>query len=169
MSLSSSHSDPRTVPRLSKHLSRLLHCFSISRVACHHGSPSFAEYITQPGWRAQHTSIAAKITQLECLATVLDPTAVLIGVLTSERVFLQVINPSLNRAQPCEVSNSSAHAASVVASARFLWPSLHSCLSLHLSFSLTFLSRSTVSMAGGLPPNSDVTFRSFNWLTSGGG
>ena len=97
MSLSSSHSDPRTVPRLSQHPRRLL---AIQRFAGHHG-PS----------RDHQTRLAAKVSRLWCLVVFFGPAFVFIGVFSFGCVLLQVVNPSFTRPQPGGVSNPSAHLA----------------------------------------------------------
>ena len=84
---------------------------AISRLAGHHGPSGFVECITQSWWRAHHTQLAAKVSQLECLVVLFGPAAVFIGVFSIGRVLLQVINPSFTGAQPRRVSNQSAHVA----------------------------------------------------------
>ena len=107
MSLSSSHSDPRTVPRLSRHPRRLEHCWQFRDMRV----TTVYECITQSWWRAHQTRIAATVPQQECLVVLFGPTAIFSGLFSLRRVLLQVVNPSFTGAQPRKVPNSFAHVA----------------------------------------------------------
>ena len=98
VSLSSSHSDPRTVPLLSKHPRRLEHCWRF------HDLRVTTECITQCWCTAHQTRLANKVPQSECLVVLFGPAAVFVGVFSFRRVLLQVINPSCTGAQPRGVS-----------------------------------------------------------------
>ena len=111
VSLSPSHSDPRTVPRLSQHPCRLERGWRFRKFPGHHGPSSLTEGITESWWRAHLARLAAKVSQLECLVVFCRPAFAFIGVFSFRRVLLQVINPSSTGAQPRGVSNPSAHVA----------------------------------------------------------